>query len=72
MLAQTNSSICESMVALMLKVVSTLVRFSEATPRRSSAFCREDFSGLLPHLVMGGMRESMLNPVLSLASSKIC
>ncbi len=39
----------------------------EASPRTSSASQREESSVLLPQLLMGGEKESMLNPVLSLA-----
>ncbi len=48
-------------------VVSTLLRFFKASPRRSSALQREETSGLLPLSLMGRMRDRMLNPVLSLA-----
>ncbi len=70
MSAQTNSPVLGSTVVLMLMVLSTLVRFFEASPRRSSALQREESSDLLPCQLLGGMRESMLNPVPSLASAK--
>ncbi len=65
-LAQMCSPVCGRTVALMLMVVSTVVRFFGASPRRNSALQREESSVLLWQLWMGGMRERMLNPVLSL------
>ncbi len=65
LLAQTNSPICGSTVALILMVVSTLVRFF--APRRSSLLQREESSGLSPVPLMGRISKSMLNHVLSLA-----
>ncbi len=71
MLAHTNNPVCGSIVMLMVMVVSTLVRFSDASPRRSSALQSEESSGLSPFPLMGGIRDSMLNPVHSLASAKV-
>ncbi len=70
MLAKTYSLVCWRTVALILMVVSTLVRFFKASPMRSSVSCREESSVLLPCHLIGGMRERMLNPVLSLAFAK--
>ncbi len=54
--AYMNSPVCGRTFVLMLIVVSTLVRFFEASPRRSSASCREESSSLSPCPLMGGMR----------------
>ncbi len=70
MLAQTNSPVCGSTVVLVLMDVSTLVRFFEASPKRSLALQRENSSVLSLQPWMGRMRERMLNPVLSLALAK--
>ncbi len=54
MLEHTNSPICGRIDALMLMVVSTLVRFSEASPRRSSEWRSEEFSSFSPQPLMEG------------------
>ncbi len=66
--ANKKSSLWEySSIELM--VVSTLVRFFKVSLRSSSLLQREESTGLSPCPLMGGMRERMLNPVLSLALS---
>ncbi len=56
-------------VVLMLMLVSTLVRFLDNSPKRSSASRRKGSSGLSPFPLMGGISARMLNPDLSFASS---
>ncbi len=63
MSAHTNIPLCGSIDVLMLMLVSTLVRFSKASPRRSSH--SDESSCLLPWPLMGGIRDSLLNPILS-------
>ncbi len=65
MSAQTNNPVCGSMVVLMLMVVSTLVCFSVASPRRSIGmykFVAVSFDGRV--------WERMLNPVFLLPPKK--
>ncbi len=69
-LVQTNKSICRSMVVLMLMVVSALVEFSYASPRRSSALSSDESSSLSLHPLIVGMSERILNPNLSFSSTK--
>ncbi len=56
-------------VVLMLMLVSTLVRFLDDSPKRSSASRRKGSLGLSPFPLMGGISARILNPDLSFASS---
>ncbi len=44
-----TNPVCGSIVALMLMVMSILVRFFDASLMRSSTLQREESSGLSPH-----------------------
>ncbi len=66
--AQTMFPVVGRTVVLMLMFVSTLVRFLDNSPKRSSASRRKGSSGLSPFPLMGGISARILNPDLSLAS----
>ncbi len=71
-LAQMMVPVLWSTVVLTLMFVSTLVRFLDVSPRRSSVSPRKGSLFLSPFPLMGGMRVKILNPDQSFASSKEC